>query len=72
MDNLQVGGFNNLNQLDTETMDKIKQEYNKGNFQKYNPNAGFNSNFLASESAQLKKEQEEAINNSMDKKSEYS
>jgi len=30
MDNLQVGGFNNLTQLDTETIDKIKQEYNKG------------------------------------------
>ena len=32
MDNLQVGGFNNLTQLDTETMDKIKQEYNKGGY----------------------------------------
>jgi hypothetical protein len=32
MDNLQVGGFNNLGQLDKKTMDKIKQEYDKGGF----------------------------------------
>jgi len=58
MDNLQVGGFNNLTQLDSETMDKINKEYNKGNYNDYEENVphGFNTNFLASESAQLKKE----------------
>jgi len=32
MDNLQVGGFNNFSQLDSETMDKLKNEYNRRNF----------------------------------------
>lgn len=31
MDNFQVGGFNNLSQLDPETRKKIENEYNKIN-----------------------------------------
>ena len=53
MDNLQVGGFNNLTQLDKDTIKKIENEYNKHNINHIQPSIslGFNSNFLASESA---------------------
>lgn len=30
MDNLHGGGFNNMAQLDQETIQKINKEYNKG------------------------------------------
>jgi hypothetical protein len=52
-----VGGFNNLTQLDPDTIKKIKEEYNKDNINDIQPNISlaFNSNFLATESAQLKK-----------------
>ena len=57
MDNFQTGGFNNLTQLDSDTKRRIEEEYNKHNINHVQPtiSLGFNSNFLASESAQLKK-----------------
>ena len=37
MDNLQVGGFNNLTQLDSDTKRRIKEEYNKHNINHVEP-----------------------------------